>query len=113
MIDLLLDHLHFQQCFQNCQRNADSNSAGSPERNDDVGVVSLSKLHDTSFGLSVLCNVFVISSMSANQKDLEENGEKVQKPGESKLMFWPMKLFEDYQYKLIRIAMNFIFQGAN
>ena len=24
-----------------------------------------------------------------------------------------MKLLEDYQYKLIRIAMNFIFQGAN
>ena len=84
---ILLDGGKCQQCFKNCQRGANSHSTNCPERNDDVGVISLSKLHDASFGLSVLCNVFVISSMSANQKDLEENGEKVQKPGESKLMF--------------------------
>ena len=65
-----------QQCFKNCQRGANSHSTDYPEYNDDVGVISLSKLHDASFGLSVLYNLFVVPSMSANQKDLEENGRR-------------------------------------
>lgn len=76
LIDLLLDRRHFQQCFQNCQRNADSNSTGCPERNDDVGVVSLSKLDDASFGLVDGCNVIVLPSMSTIRIDSEDSGGK-------------------------------------
>ena len=65
-----------QQCFKNCQRGANSHSTDYPECNDDVGVISLSKLHDASFGLSVLYNLFVVPSMSANQKNLEDNGRR-------------------------------------
>ena len=73
---ILLDGGKCQQCFKNCQRDANSLSTDCPECNDDVGVISLSKLHDASFGLSVLYNLFVVPSMSANQKDLEENGRR-------------------------------------
>ena len=79
MIDLLLDRRHFQQCFQNCQRNADSNSTGCPERNDDVGIISLSKLHDASFRLGDECDVFVIHNMSANEMSAEDSGGKVRR----------------------------------
>ena len=88
MIDLLLGRRHFQQCFQNCQRNADSNSTDCPERNDDVGVVSLTKLHDASFGLVDGCNVIVLPSMSTIRIDSEgSGGGRVKKTSDSKLMF--------------------------
>ena len=71
-----LDGGNYQQCFQNCQREADSHSTGCPKRKDDEDVISLSKLHDASFGLSVLYNLFVVPSMSANQKNLEDIGRR-------------------------------------
>ena len=74
MIDLLLDSRHVQQCFQNCQRNADSNSTVCPEHNDDVGVISLSKLHDASFGLVDGYKVIVLPSMSTIRIDSEDSG---------------------------------------
>ena len=84
---ILLGCGNYQQCFQNCQRDADSNSTGYPERNDDVGVISLSKLHDASFGLVDGCKVIVLPSMSTIRIDSEDSRGRVQKPSDSKLMF--------------------------
>ena len=71
---ILLDGGKCQQCFKNCQRGANFHSTNCPERNDDVGVISLSKLHDASFGLVDGCNVFVLPSMSTIRIDLEDSG---------------------------------------
>ena len=71
---ILLDGGKCQQCFKNCQRGANFHSTNCPERNDDVGVVSLSKLHDASFGLVDGCNVIVLTSMSTIRIDSEDSG---------------------------------------
>ena len=72
----LLDGGKCQQSFRNCQKGANSHITDCPEGNDDVGVISLSKLHNASFGLSVLYNLFMVPSMSANQKNLEDIGRR-------------------------------------
>ena len=71
---ILLDGGKCQQCFKNCQRGANFHSTNCPERNDDVGVISLSKLHDASFGLVDGCNVIVLPSMSTIRIDSEYSG---------------------------------------
>ncbi len=71
---ILLDGGKCQQCFKNCQRGANFHSTNCPERNDDVGVISLSKLHDASFGLVDRCNVTVLSNMSTIRIDSEDSG---------------------------------------
>ena len=84
---ILLEGGKCQQCFKNCQRGANSHSTDCPECNDDVGVISLSKLHDASFGLVDGCKVIVLPSMSTIRIDSEDNRGRVQKPSDSKLMF--------------------------
>ena len=70
---ILLDGGKCQQCFKNCQRGANFQSTNCPERNDDVGVISLSKLHDASFGSVDGYNVIVFPSMSTIQIDSEDS----------------------------------------
>ena len=76
---ILLDCGHSLQHLKNCQRDANSHSADCPERNYDVGVISLSKLHDASFRLGDECDVFVIHNMSANEMSAEDSGGKVRR----------------------------------